>query len=262
MDLSIIIVNYNSRDKTFVCIESILRDVLLKIEYEIIIVDNDSEEEISEQIKIKYPQIIFIKSNKNLGMGGGNNLGAKLAKGDYILILNPDTITSSGAIANLFEYVKGDKRVGLAGPKLLNRDLTIQYSCRRFPTIMTPFFRRTALRIFGRRHNDKYLMRDFDHNSVKEVNWMLGACFIVESDLFKNILNGFDDKNFFMYFEDVDLCRRIWEGGYRVIYFPMAEIIHDHAQASSNNNWFTSLFTNRLAREHIKSWINYLCKWR
>jgi GT2 family glycosyltransferase len=263
MDLSIIIVNYNSKQKVFNCLNSIFSDNYLSgINYEIIVIDNNSNDNIAEEIKRNYPSIIFIRSEKNLGMGGGNNIGIRMSNGKYVLVLNPDTIIKKDAISKLFNYINNNKEIGLVGPKLLNSDLSIQYSCRRFPKIMTPILRRTFLGFFGEKHVSRYLMKDFSHKETKNVDWLLGACFMGKTELLKNILDGFDDKNFFMYFEDVDLCRRIWQSGHKVVYFPEAVVIHDHARESVGRISIVSVIKNKLAREHIKSWIKYLWKWK
>src|SRR6056297_266090 len=132
MDLSIIIVNYNSTEKTLNCLESIFKADLEGINYEVIVVDNNSSDKTSYNIKQKYPQIIFISSFKNKGMGGGNNLGIKTAQGKFYLILNHDTVVKRDAIKVMFNYIKEHDNIGILGPKLLNPDNSLQYSCARF----------------------------------------------------------------------------------------------------------------------------------
>lgn len=262
MELSIIIVNYNTPDKLFSCLDSIFKILMTNFndKFEVIVVENGSTKKIPENFSSLYPKVRLIVSKENLGMGGGNNLGVKFAKGEYILILNPDTIVLENSIIKMLEYFKENKDIGIIGPQLLNQNLSIQHSCRRFPKLMTPIYRRTFLGIFFKKQLDEYLMNDFNHKFIKEVDWMLGACFLLRRNFFLKV-NGFDEKNFFMYFEDVDLCKRIKKIGNKVIYFPDAKIIHDHARGSAKKYWFLDLFLNKLTRIHVYSWFRFLYKW-
>lgn len=262
MELSIIIVNYNTPEKLFACLDSIFKNLAAHFvsNFEVIVVENGSTKKFPENFSSLYPKVNLVISKKNLGMGGGNNLGVDSAKGSYVLILNPDTIVLKSSIDKMLEYFKEHQEIGIIGPQLLNADLSIQYSCRRFPKLMTPIYRRTFLGSFFKKKLDEYLMKDFNHKFIKEVDWMLGACFLLRKDFFLE-LKGFDEKNFFMYFEDVDLCKRIKKTGKKVVYFPDAKIIHDHARESAKQYWFLALFINRLTRIHVYSWVKFLRKW-
>ena len=280
MDLSIVIVNYKSSQKTSKCIESILESDLSEINYEIIIVDNNSDDDICSVIeemvsngREQEPRIKFIQSEENLGMGGGNNLGIRKSDGRFILVLNPDTIVRNNAIKILYDYASFDKDVGIVGPKLLNPDNTLQYSCFCFPKFFTPILRRTFLGNFFKKHIDKFLMKEFDHNNIREVDWILGSSLMIKRDVLEDIkilyrnfrsqkgdkVEYFDER-FFMYFEDTDLCKRMKSNDYKVVYNPKALVVHDHVRGSAENKWFIAPFTNKLAREHIKSWIKYFIK--
>lgn len=259
MDVSIIIVNYQSREKTRACFSSIRSSFLSGISYEIIVVDNSEKSDFDREFRKEYSDVLFVRTGKNLGMGGGNNAGFKKASGSFVLILNPDTMVCPDAIRFLFSFIKDREDVGIVGPKLLNPDESLQYSCLRFPKLLTPVFRRTFLGRFASQHLERYLMTDFDHENIRDVDWMIGSCLMIRSDFFRKI-NGFDER-FFMYFEDTDLCRRAWRSGYRVVYYPQATVIHDHARGSARKRWFIAPFTSRLAREHIRSWFKYSWKW-
>lgn len=258
MDISIIIVNYKSEEKALSCVESIKASDMAGLSYEIIVVDNASGDEGAETIKEKFSDVILIKSEKNLGMGGGNNSGIKKAKGDYALILNPDIFVNRGAIKKLYDYIKKDKSIGLLAPKLLNPDGSLQYSCFRDFNFFTPVLRRTFLGKIFTSSVDKFLMKDFGHDEIKEVDWVMGSCFIIKKELMDE-LGGFDER-FFMYFEDTDLCRRVHQTGCKVVYNPEAVVIHDHARASADNPWYFFMF-NKMSRAHIASWIKYFWKW-
>lgn len=258
MDLSIIILNYKSKEKTLRCIDSIKKDDLSGLAHEIIVVDNFSEENIENELLLKYPNINFIQSDKNLGMGGGNNLGIKNSRGNYTLVLNPDVYVRRGTIKGLYNYINHREDVGLVAPKLLNPDGSVQDSCFRDYKFLTPLYRRTFLGKFKKNHLDNFLMRDFDRLNTKEVDWIMGSCFLARRKILDEI-GGFDER-FFMYFEDTDLCRRLRKQGYRVVFYPHTEAIHDHSRESASQAWFLAPFKNRLAREHIKSWLRYIFK--
>jgi len=261
MDISVIIVNYKSKKKTFSCLESLQHADWEGISHEIIVVDNHSYDGIAEDIQKFLPSVIFVQNSVNSGMGGGNNFGIRHSQGEYILILNPDTKVARNAIRILFSFIKNRPEVGIVGPKLLNPDGTLQYSCVRFPALYTPIFRRTFFGRFAKTYLDDYLMKLVSHDEVMDVDWMLGSCLLVRRSDFKKAGGGFD-KRFFMYFEDTDLCRRFHRVGLRVVYNPAAVVIHDHARSSAKSRWYLAIFTNKLTREHIKSWLNYFWKWR
>ncbi|QQS15691.1 MAG: glycosyltransferase family 2 protein [Candidatus Moraniibacteriota bacterium] len=260
MDVSIILVNYRSREKTRNCLFSLKKADLSGISHEIIIVDNSEADDFGKEFRQEFPEVIFVRNETNSGMGSGNNLGARQARGSFLLILNPDTIVRPDAIRQLFDMMKNHEDMGIAGPKLLNPDGTLQYSCLRFPKVWTPILRRTILGRFAPHHLGRYLMTDFDHQQTRDVDWMMGSCLLIRADLY-HCIGGFDER-FFMYFEDIDLCRRAWREGLRVVYCPDAIVVHDHARGSARSRWFIAPFTSRLAREHIRSWIKYAVKWR
>ncbi len=254
MDISIIIVNYKSKDKLENCLKSISESDLSGLNYEVIVVDNASGDNLLDLNKIIDFKLII--SNVNLGMGGGNNLGIKESRGEFVLILNPDTVLRPQAIKILFEYIKKNDDVYIVGPKLLNPNLTLQYSCARFPRPWTPIFRRTFLGRFFKKHLDWFLLKDYSHDIIKEVDWMLGSCLLIRRYGF----SGFDER-FFMYFEDIDVCRRAWEEGKKVVYNPEAEVIHYHTRGSAQRPWYLSIFKDKLFREHLRSWWSYFRKW-
>ena len=256
MNISVIIVNYKSKDKTQKCLESIYNSDLAGLNFETILVDNASGDNLDE-FKSRYQNLQVIYSSQNLGMGGGNNLGLKEAQGEFILILNPDTLVTSAAIKILYDYIKNNPDVFVVGPKLLNPDDSLQYSCSRFPKIYTPILRRTFLGDYFKTSRDGFMMTDFDHDEVRAVDWLMGSCLLVRRENWE----GFDER-FFMYFEDIDLCKRVKAIGKRVVYNPAAIVVHDHQRQSARYPWYSAPFKDSLAREHIKSWFKYFWKWK
>lgn len=260
MDLSIIIVTYNQFDKVRACLSSVLASHLNGITYEIIVVDNASPEGDIKSLSLDFPGVKFISSPVNLGMGAGNNLGARSAAGDFLLILNPDTELHNNAIKVMLDHLKSDAQSGIIGPKLIYPDGERQTSCYQFPNLLMPFFRRTFLGRLMPRYLHSYLMTDSDFDEVQKVEgWIMGSCLMLRADLFRK-LGGFDER-FFMYFEDTDLCKRISRSGLDVIYQPNAVVIHHHGRASAKNHWLWSILTNRMARIHLASYLNYFFKW-
>ena len=237
MDLSIIIVNYHHSHILGDCLESVYRTIE-KIQFEIILVDNSSTDGGLESILKNYPVIRFIKNSENAGFARGNNQGAKIASGDFLLFINPDTIVIEDAIESKLDYIRSDSSIGILGPKVLNSDQTVQYSCRKFPTIWSGLFNRYSLatRLFpNNRYSRDYLMLDYDHNSIRSVDWVSGCCMMMSESTLKKA-SGFDE-NYFLFIEDVDLCQVIKKKGLRVVYFPNAKIFH---KISSSNARSTS----------------------
>ncbi len=256
MDISIIIVNYKSKEKLVACLNSISQLDLKGLSYEVVVVENNSGDDLSD---LNYQNTKVIVSPNNLGMGSGNNLGIKNSTGEFILISNPDIIFEIDTVKKLYEYFKGDKSIGLIGPKLINPDGSLQYSCVRFPKFYTPLLRRTAIGYFFPATLDHYLMKHTDHNQIQKVDWLLGACFMVRRS---EVSEKLFDERYFIYFEDVDLCRQINNRGQSVIYYPEVKVIHNHARQSSNFPWYQALFKDKIAREHVKSAFKYFNKWK
>lgn len=241
------------------CIRSI-KESEITVPYEIIVVDNNSQDGIVPYLKEYYPDILVRVAEKNLGMGGGNNIGIRAARGKYILVMNPDIFVYRNSVQRMYEYLKGAYKVGLVSPRLLNPDRSLQYTSYRWHKALTPLYRRTALGTlpYVKKQMDHFLMKDFDHKETRAVDWVQGSCFMVPRAVYDHV--GLFDERFFMYFEDTDLCRRMWQAGYKVMYYADAEVIHMHMRSSRGG--LIKVLTNKLTREHIKSWIKYTLKHR
>jgi len=266
MDLSVIILNYKSRSKLLNCLDSFSRADLGSLDYEIIVIDVVVDTVASELLDLskRYRRLRLIVTPKNLGMGGGNNLGLEEARGEFILILNPDTVIKDRALPTLWEYLQNNPTVGLVGPKLLNSDGSLQFSCARFPNFFTPILRRTFLGDYFKDSRDRFIMNDFDHNSIRPVDWLMGSCLMFRSkiDLASgDIFEPRFDERYFMYFEDTDLARQVWTKGLKVVYNPEAVVIHDHQRQSAKYPWYLAILLDGLAWRHIASWLKYFIKW-
>ena len=263
MDLSIIILNYNHKNLLKNCLKS-LQEADIKSFYELIITDNDSDDGSREflfQLKEEYPEIKIIFNTRNLGYSRANNQAINLTRGKYILILNPDIIILPESINKLVDFLEKNPEVGVVGPQLLNPDKSVQYSCCRFPNLLTPAVRRTFIgRLpWFKKELSRYLMFDFNHRQVREVDWLIGACLMIK----KGILGKVDlfDKRYFAYFEDVDFCRQVWRTGFKVVYFPEAQMVHFHRRLSADGSALQSLFS-KVTWIHIWSSMKYFWKWR
>lgn len=260
MDISIVILNYKSKELALSCLKSIYNADFPGIDFEVIVVDNDSGDQLGEEIGTAFPRVRFIQNNKNVGMGAGNNIGVRQAKGRYIVIMNPDTVAERDVFFKLFSFMEDNQSVGIVGPKQLNTDGTTQDSCYRWHRLLTPLYRRTPLGRLKIAQSDeaRFLMKDFGHDKIIDVDWLLGSFLFCRREALDQV--GFFDERFFLYFEDTDLCRRIWQAGWRVVYNPEAVIIHDHQRQSAQVPWYM-VFCSPASRYHLSSWMKYLGKW-
>ncbi len=226
MRLSIIIVSWNVRDDLVQSIASVSQNPPTA-DYEIIVVDNASSDGTVELIRQKYPTVHLIANDQNEGFAGANNQGFEKATGEYILFLNPDTIVKPSAFDILLKFMEDNTDVGACGPKLVFEDRRIQQTVRRFPTFAGALHRHTIFKMVGifRRAYNKWLMKEFPYDRAADVDQIMGAAFMVRRRVLEEV-GTMDNKNFFMYYEEVDLCYRIKKAGHRVVFVPDAEIIH------------------------------------
>ncbi|MEI6597240.1 MAG: glycosyltransferase family 2 protein [bacterium] len=259
MDISIVIVNYKSKDLTLNCIRSIKNADWPGLDYEIIVVDNYSGDLRGDDLK-EFGDVKFIMNGKNTGLGAANNKGARIALGKYIVITNPDTLAGKDVFIKLFFYMEKNSKVGVVGPKQFNLDGTVQDSFFRWPKLMTPFFRRTPLGKIGsgKKDLDRFLYKDYNKDSESEVDWLLGSFLFCRASALRQI--GLYDEDFFLYFEDTDLCKRFWRDGWKVVYNPEVVITHNHARQSARLPW-CKFYQNKAMWHHLASWIKYLRKW-
>lgn len=230
------------------------------LDFEYILVDNASGDGTPELVRERFPWARVIEAPANRGYGAGNNLAIREARGEYILLLNPDLMVFEGQIERWIEWMDAHPDVAISGPRIYNPDGTDQDSCYAFPNLFTPVLRRTALGrlAVARPHMDRYLMRGMDRNAEQDVDWVLGAAMLIRKSALEEV--GHFDERFFMYFEEADLCRRMWASGRRVAYVPHACFTHYHKRESRlENSW--QFFTNKLARVHLVSGLKYFLKY-
>jgi len=260
MKLSIIITSYKNPELLKVCIDSIQKNYS-GTDYEVIVADSCTEDKTAIMMREDYPEIKFLSFQKNVGFQYLAKASYKISTGEFILILNGDIIIKPESIEKMLIHLQSNPTVGIVGPQLLNFNETLQFSCFRFYTPLTIFYRRTFLGkfTFAKKHLANFLMEDFDHQSTREVDWLMGSAQMTSRVAIAKV--GEMDSQFKMYMEDVDWCRRFWENDYKVIYFPEAQMYHYHGRGSASNNIISALLSNRLTWLHILSAIKYFRKY-
>jgi GT2 family glycosyltransferase len=225
MKLSIVIICWNDWKVIENCLRSIFERTHV-IEFEVIVSDNGSTDGSVENMRAKFPAVTIIANGGNLGFAKGNNAGIRVASGEYILILNPDTIVHDGALDRWIKFADLYPEGGAFGCRVHNRNGTYQRSARPFPTISRYLSAALGLRFLGR--SSRLLLSDeyegWMGDTEREVDWQSGCCVLFRGDLLRQ-LGGFDEQ-FFYQFEEVDLCRRVWNAGYRIRFTPEASITH------------------------------------
>jgi GT2 family glycosyltransferase len=224
--LSIVIVNYNVKNLLKKCLESIFK-YEKDTRFEVIVVDNNSSDDSQKMLKTDFPQVKLIENKRNLGFSAGCNQGIKQSQGKYVLLLNPDTELTPGGFKKMIDFMDSDPKVGICGPKMMDQEGNIQFSCRSFPSYLTAISSSQSIlnRIFpDNLLSRKYLLKERDHSQIQEVDWVSGSCLLAKREMFEKV--GPLDERFYMYVEDVDLCYRAKKTGFSVFYFPPAVVIH------------------------------------
>lgn len=259
--LSVIIINYKTPSLLKQCVKSIKKNTP-SCDYNIIVVDNNSEDGSAEMIEDDFADVVLIANKENLGFPRAVNQAIRKSKSKYILLLNPDITVLKGSLDTMMKYMDEHESIAVLGPKLINPNGSIQYSCFKwFTSPRVALYRRTPFgKLTGKKEMiDDFLMADWDHKTGREVAWILGSCMMVSRKAIDQV--GLMDERFFMYMEDVDWCRRFWKNGWKVYYYPEVEVVHYYARASAaESNFFLSMF-NRQTRIHIKSAIKYFFKY-
>jgi GT2 family glycosyltransferase len=225
MNLTVIIVNWNVKNFLKGCLESIYR-FTRGIEFEVFVVDNNSSDGSRDMVKADFPQVRLIENSQNLGFAASNNIALKECASEYVLLLNPDTELADNSLKAMVEYMDAHAEAGCIGCKLFFGDGSLQHSCRTFPSIFTDLMDNLFLAwIFPRStFFNSYRMGYWSHDHVREVDVPAGACLMVRYDIIRSI--GFFDTRFFLYYDEIDLCRRIKNGGWKIFFVPYMKIIH------------------------------------
>lgn len=229
MDLSIIIVNYNTSSLLRKCLDSIIennKELIVHNSLEIIVVDNGSVDESREVVKKDYPQVKLLTNKTNVGFGKANNQGINEAQGEYILLLNTDTYAKPQAIENLLNFAKSQKTPSFFGGKLFNEDNSPQPSCGPFYNLWIVF-----LMLFLK--GDKSGLTRYSPNKITRTDWVSGACLLGKKEDFEKI--SLFDENIFMYMDEIDFLYRAKKKGFKVYFYPSAHFIHIGSASSEGN---------------------------
>lgn len=230
-EVSIIIVTYHNEETIESCIASIHEQTSLP--YEIIVVDNSQDRLTLDRLvslKELYPglELEIIRPSHNLGFAKACNLGARTARGSHLMFLNPDTAFLNDVAQLLTAFMKKQRNAAVVGPMILDEDGKVTPTCRNLPTVLRIFLDATGL---DNRIGAYKLVR-FSHATTREVQQIIGACFFISRIIFQ-ALQGFDER-FFIYFEEVDLCKRVLDEGYQVWFHPEARVIHSRGASTEN----------------------------
>ena len=256
LDISVIIVNWNSGHVLAECLRRITRE-LRTVSGECIVIDNNSADDDLGFLSREFPQFPLIVNSRNLGFARAVNIGIRRSSGRYLLLLNPDAFLSEGSLRPLVSLLDGAPEIGIVGPSIVNPDGTLQGSARAFPRLTTALFGRTS-----------FLSRHFPHNPFthrqvtvhstrrdrpQPVDWVSGACLVVRREVLEEV--GGLDERYFLYWEDADLCWRARQRGWQVVYEPRVSAMHligessKHAPVRSLISFHRSAY--RFYRTHI-----------
>jgi hypothetical protein len=258
--LSAIVLNFGTPKETAQCIRALLRQTIIS-HMEILLIDNHSDDESIQWIRNMFrnePQVRILETNRNLGYGQGNQAAIKQAGGDFLLIINPDNELEPDGAEKMIKAMEADPSIGLLAPSLVHSDGTVRDSVRAFPTPFDIFIKRTLLRYFFQERLEHYLQHGQDPSKVRGVDWIAGACFLIKRSFYEEI-GGFDPR-FFLFFEDTDLCRRIWAVKKRVVYDPRVTATDRKHRLSQGG--ILTFFTKWTVRTHLRSAVRYFWKWK
>ncbi|MEK9151936.1 MAG: glycosyltransferase family 2 protein, partial [Patescibacteria group bacterium] len=253
MDLSIIIVNWKVRDLLRRCLLSVYAGTS-GISFEVFVADNDSDDGSVEMVRREFPQAALLANKKNLGFAAGNNPAIKMSKGDFVVWLNPDAEVIGNALGRMVGYLRANPEVGIAGPRIVNEDGSVQPSVRRFPTPLSQAL--IMLKIQNLMPTlaplRRYYALDFDYSRAVAVDQVMGAAMFIRRSVFEKI--GLLDERFFIWYEEVDFCKRAKDAGFEIRYVPAATVRHGGGQS------FRQVFGPKKQRMMNRSLRQYMGK--
>ena len=226
--VSIVILTWNSELQIGACLASLAQG-LCEYSYEVILIDNGSQDQTCAIVSEALLGVRLVCNTENRGVAPARNQGVRIAQGEYILILDDDTIVQPGALDCLVRYMIDKPKVGLCGPKLTGTDGELQLSCRRFPTLIDKLSRRLPT-ILVQKVTRETEMADWDHRTIREVDYVIGACQLIRRRALQEV--GLFDERIFYGPEDVDLCLRMQKAGWSVVYNPEAVVVHEERRVT------------------------------
>jgi GT2 family glycosyltransferase len=232
IEISVVIVGWNASHYLELCLDSLAKAPPRR-STEVLVVDNASRDDSVQMIETKFPWVKLIKSQENLGFSKGNNVAIRQAQGRYVALVNPDVIVFPGCLDALADFLDQNPKVGNVGPRVLNPDMSMQSTCRRFPTLWNNFCSSSGLsskfrnsRFFAGEH-----MLYFPHDRTLAVDVIVGCFSFIRREAFDQV--GLLDEGLFMYGDDVDWCRRARNAGWQVVFYPGGQAIHDRGKITA-----------------------------
>ncbi len=245
--ISIITINYKTKDYLGRLLESLFR---IERRFEMIVVENGSGDDLS-QMKTTYPTVKWIDSQKNLGFAGGCNLALAQVTGDYVLLLNPDVEFDQPILQKLEEYMNRDGEVGVAGIRMANLDGTLQPSVRRFPKPIDQLLLLLKIPHLFPGVLNSWLWSDFDYDKTQDTEQVMGAFMCVRKTMIEKV--GFLDPRFFMWYEEVDLCKRAYDAGWKIRYYHDLSVRHKKGASFDRvATWEKQAMLRRSIRYYIR----------
>lgn len=260
VDLSVIIVSFNTKKLTLDSINSVLNEGS-SIKREIIVVDNNSHDgskEALRKVADTKKGVSLIENKDNVGFAKANNQAIKKAKGEYIFLLNSDTVVKKNSLKALIDFTKSKEDAGVVGARLLNKDGSIQESCVHFPTI------KNALKEYFLGEKGLFNKYAPKGKSAQVVDALVGAAFLITPKALSEV--GLLDERYFFYFEDIDYCRKVKKKGLKVYYFPKSEIYHYHGAsgkkiADEENQWRRLVPSSKIYHGQVKHYLLTFILW-
>ncbi|MEZ5963039.1 MAG: glycosyltransferase family 2 protein [Planctomycetota bacterium] len=255
--LSVVVLSWNTKDITLACLRALQRDTA-RHEREVLVIDNGSHDGSADAVASEHPWVQLVRNPDNRGYAGGHNQGARMARGTFLCTLNSDTEVAPGALDALVDFLEADPTYGAVAPMLVHPDGSVQRACMRFPGLLTALCYDTWVgKVWpGSWVEARYYMRDFDHLSSRDVAQPPGAVFVIRRQEYLDL--GGLDENLFLFFNDVDLCRRLWKMRRRIRYLADVQVVH-HGGASTKGygDFIVVWHRNRLAyyRKHYGPWV-------
>jgi len=230
VDLSIIIVSWNSGEDLRSCLKSIDQNEK-NSNFEVFVVDNASQDGTPLMVKKEFPNVKLISNKQNQGFAKANNQAIRYASGRFLLLLNPDTKVEGGTLVKALNYMDQNKKVGVLGCKTVNPDGSLQKSVRRFPDLFSQIIILTKLHHFFPNLDSlkRYFANDFDYQKIQNADQVMGAFFMIRKECLDDI--GLLDEDFWIWFEEVDFCRRAHKKNWQVVYNPNFTIMHKQGQS-------------------------------
>ena len=232
VDISVVIVGWNAQHYLDLCLESLAKAPPRRT-MEVFVVDNASTDGSVEMIETKYPWVKLIKSSENLGFSRGNNVAIRQCQGRYVALVNPDVIVFPGCLDALADFLDENRKVGNVGPRVLNPDMSMQSTCRRFPTLWNNFC--SASGLSNRFRNSQFFAGEhmfyFQHDRTLAVDVIVGCFSFIRRQALDQV--GLLDEELFMYGDDVDWCRRARNAGWQVVFYPGGQAIHDRGKTTA-----------------------------